>query len=85
MIKIQNKYLLIAAPFNSMFVNPIISQGHNLYKLVYTFTVIIYSTKKLRKSQRTMQHENTKANNYSNFFICLDTCHRLGKMFTLVC
>ena len=23
--------------------------------------------KKLRKSQKTMQHKNTKANNYSNF------------------
>ena len=29
--------------------------------------VIIYSTKKLRKSQKTMQHKNIKANNDSNF------------------
>ena len=32
--------------------------------------VHIYSTKKLRKSQKTMEQKNTKANNYS-FFIYL--------------
>ena len=43
---------------------------------------------KLRKFQKTMQHKNTKANNYSIFiyvFRYIDICHRLKNMFTLSC
>ena len=29
--------------------------------------IYIYSTKKVKESQKTMQHKNTKANNYSIF------------------
>ena len=63
------------------------SNGHSPSKIVIQpVKKIIYTQqKKLRKSQKTMQNQNTKANNHSILFFCLDTCHRLRKMFTSVC
>ena len=49
-----------------------------------TMMTIYTQQKKLRKSQKNMQHKNIKANTHSFFIFCLDTCHRLRKMFTLV-
>ena len=56
-----------------------LKRDNNIPKTIYT------QQKKLRKSQKTMQYKTPKQTIIQLLFICLDTCHRLRKTFTLVC
>ena len=54
-------------------------------KIEFWVQYLYTQQKKLRKSQKNMQHNNTKKTIIQSVFICLDTCQRLRKMFILVC